>query len=264
MFRVVNVSSWPNAQQPLRISLSTPIDTARAAASRKRLWLEIQAWGRRISSRSAPGISTSPPVQGALQKRREIVPGRAMIGYECSFRSPMWTVAAAVKVNGGTIVMPKAAIPGVGKLIFFKDTRETRRGDPVRCSAQKRRPLAIACRSGVTVRCRNRDWRERLNSATDQSTFPPDSTIPTHPSPRGGFQRAAWLQPPRLRWFHQNLQPRQQKLFTQRESHRRSPAPPARRCAADRERERALGTACEARRRCIRWGNFRRVFPPER
>jgi predicted enzyme related to lactoylglutathione lyase len=31
-------------------------------------------------------------------------------------------IAAAVQANGGTIVMPKVAIPGVGRLIFFKDT----------------------------------------------------------------------------------------------------------------------------------------------
>jgi predicted enzyme related to lactoylglutathione lyase len=46
-----------------------------------------------------------------------------MIGYECSFSvADVDAIAAAVEANGGTIVMPKVAIPGVGRLIFFKDT----------------------------------------------------------------------------------------------------------------------------------------------
>jgi uncharacterized protein len=46
-----------------------------------------------------------------------------MVGYECSFSvADVDAIAAAVEASGGTIVMPKVAIPGVGRLIFFKDT----------------------------------------------------------------------------------------------------------------------------------------------
>ena len=39
-----------------------------------------------------------------------------MIGYECSFSvADVDAIAAAVEANGGTIVMPKVAIPGVGQ-----------------------------------------------------------------------------------------------------------------------------------------------------
>ena len=84
---------------------------------------KFQAWGPPDFFQISTGDKTSPPIQGALQKRREIVPGARMIVYECSFSvADVDTVAAAVEANGGTIVMPKVAIPGVGKLIFFKDT----------------------------------------------------------------------------------------------------------------------------------------------
>jgi uncharacterized protein len=62
------------------------------------------------------------PVLGALQKRRELVEGCPMYGYECTFAvSDVDAVAAAVVASGGRVVMPKATIPGVGELIFFAD-----------------------------------------------------------------------------------------------------------------------------------------------
>ncbi len=63
-----------------------------------------------------------PGVMGALQKRRELVKGERANGFECtvSVESIDRTIAA-VEANGGTVVMNKATIPGVGTLIFFKD-----------------------------------------------------------------------------------------------------------------------------------------------
>lgn len=60
---------------------------------------------------------------GSLQQRRELVPGRRMTGFECTIavEEDVEKVAAAVKANGGRIVMEKATIPGVGDLIFFED-----------------------------------------------------------------------------------------------------------------------------------------------
>ena len=63
------------------------------------------------------------PALGALQGRRDLVPGQPTIGYECtiSVGSIDDTIAAVVK-NGGTIALPKSIISGVGALAFFRDT----------------------------------------------------------------------------------------------------------------------------------------------
>ena len=46
-----------------------------------------------------------------------------MIGFECSIAvTDVDVIALAVEASGGKIVMPKAAIPGVGWLIKFLDT----------------------------------------------------------------------------------------------------------------------------------------------
>jgi len=61
-------------------------------------------------------------VEGALQQRREIVPGKPVLGFECSIGvDDIDATAAAVLNNGGKIVMPKVTIPSVGTLIFFED-----------------------------------------------------------------------------------------------------------------------------------------------
>jgi predicted enzyme related to lactoylglutathione lyase len=71
-------------------------------------------------------IETGPPggagVPGALQRRRELVPGQRTVGFECTIGvDDVDAVAAAVRANGGKIIMEKATIAGVGELIFFQD-----------------------------------------------------------------------------------------------------------------------------------------------
>ena len=60
---------------------------------------------------------------GALQQRRELVGGLRTNGFECTIAvsEDVEKIAAAVKANGGKVVMEKATIPGVGDLIFFQD-----------------------------------------------------------------------------------------------------------------------------------------------
>ena len=66
---------------------------------------------------------SSPAPLGALQQRRELVPGRRATGFECTIAvDDVDRVAAAVVAAGGTIVMPKVTIAGVGDLVFFRDT----------------------------------------------------------------------------------------------------------------------------------------------
>jgi predicted enzyme related to lactoylglutathione lyase len=60
---------------------------------------------------------------GALQGRRELVPGVRMAGYEASFGvENIKATIAAVEASGGKIVMPPYRIEGVGELIYFEDT----------------------------------------------------------------------------------------------------------------------------------------------
>ena len=64
-----------------------------------------------------------PVILGSLQKRRELIPGQKMIGYECSLSvASIDDTIAAIEAQKGKIVMPKAIIAGVGTLIFFEDT----------------------------------------------------------------------------------------------------------------------------------------------
>jgi len=72
-----------------------------------------------VDERSA---KTTVALRGSLQKRREIVPGVAMRGFECTISvDDIETTAAAVQKNGGRIVMQICTLAGVGRLLFFQD-----------------------------------------------------------------------------------------------------------------------------------------------
>ena len=67
------------------------------------------------------GSGAEPGVQGALQQRRELVEG-ARTGVECTFAvEDVDATANAVHAAGGTILMERFTISGVGHLIFFQD-----------------------------------------------------------------------------------------------------------------------------------------------
>jgi predicted enzyme related to lactoylglutathione lyase len=80
----------------------------------------FESWG-------PPGFSKielggSRPVLGALQQRRELVPGTKTVGLECTFAvDDADATARAVVANGGRLLMEKTTITGVGDLIFFED-----------------------------------------------------------------------------------------------------------------------------------------------
>ncbi|HEY4590235.1 MAG TPA: VOC family protein [Thermoanaerobaculia bacterium] len=82
----------------------------------------FEAWGPPgFFQIQAPGGGTPGPL-GALQKRRELIPGQRTVGFECTVAvADVDAVAAAVVANGGTILIPKVLIPTVGHLIFFRD-----------------------------------------------------------------------------------------------------------------------------------------------
>jgi uncharacterized protein len=85
---------------------------------------KFQAWGPpgffMIDTGTAPAVA---PLMGSLQQRREIVPGVAMHGFECTISvADIQATLAAVKGSGGEIVMDLCTIAGVGHLFFFRDT----------------------------------------------------------------------------------------------------------------------------------------------
>ena len=84
---------------------------------------KFEPWGPPGFFLIATGTEKEPGIQGALQGRRELVPGQRMTGYECSIAvDDVDQVAAAVRANGGRVIMERVTIVGVGHLIFFEDT----------------------------------------------------------------------------------------------------------------------------------------------
>src|SRR5262249_21712444 len=84
---------------------------------------KFSPWGPPGFFLIATGDRNDPGVQGALQKRHEVVPGVRMTGYECSIEvEDIDATAAAVVANGGTITLPKCEIPTVGWVIKFRDS----------------------------------------------------------------------------------------------------------------------------------------------
>jgi len=59
---------------------------------------------------------------GALQGRREIVPGAKMFGFECTLGvEDLKATIAAIEAGGGKVLMGPWKLDGVGELIFFED-----------------------------------------------------------------------------------------------------------------------------------------------
>lgn len=80
------------------------------------------AWGPPGFFDIRTGTEAEPGVQGALQQRRELVDRRPMIGAECTFAvDDVDATAQAVRDAGGTILMERFTISGIGHLIFFQD-----------------------------------------------------------------------------------------------------------------------------------------------
>lgn len=65
---------------------------------------------------------TGTPPLGALQRRRELVPGTRTVGFECTVAvSDVDAVAKAAVAAGGRVVMARSTISGVGDLVFVAD-----------------------------------------------------------------------------------------------------------------------------------------------
>ncbi len=80
------------------------------------------AWGPPDFYQIRTGSGPEHGLMGALQKRRALVPGQRTIGFECTIAVPsIDETAKAVAAHGGTTIMQKAVIVGVGTLMFFQD-----------------------------------------------------------------------------------------------------------------------------------------------
>jgi predicted enzyme related to lactoylglutathione lyase len=94
----------------------------------KRFYSRVFGW--RFEPWGPPGFlqiqnaaGRDPGILGAMQQRRELIPGVRTVGFECSVSvKDVDAVAAAVVANGGTILIPRTLIPTVGHLIFFRDS----------------------------------------------------------------------------------------------------------------------------------------------
>src|ERR1700712_572633 len=82
----------------------------------------FESWGPpgffhiRRDDGSAPGSI------GALQQRRELLPGTPQHGFECTVAVPdVQATLTAVQEAGGRVLMEPVIIPGVGELAFFAD-----------------------------------------------------------------------------------------------------------------------------------------------
>jgi uncharacterized protein len=80
---------------------------------------QFEAWGPPEFYRVTTGEGG---VQGALQRRRQLVDGQPMVGLEGTFGvDDVDEVARAVVANGGVVLMDKTRIAGVGDLVWFQD-----------------------------------------------------------------------------------------------------------------------------------------------
>ncbi len=69
------------------------------------------------------GPDETPGINGGLIKRRGEIDGQAVIAYVCTIGvDAVDKTSKAVIENEGEIVVPKMPIPGVGWLIYCKDT----------------------------------------------------------------------------------------------------------------------------------------------
>lgn len=97
------------------------LPTARAFYERVFGWT-FTPWGPPNFFKIQTGSEDEPGIGGALQQRRELIPGRLASGPECTFAvDDIDATARSVIDAGGTILMPKSTISGVGHLLFFQD-----------------------------------------------------------------------------------------------------------------------------------------------
>jgi predicted enzyme related to lactoylglutathione lyase len=114
------MADMPNNIQHFSINAD---DLARARRFYEKVFgWKFQPWGPPDFLLIQTGTKKEPGIQGSLQGRRELVKGQKMTGYECTISvADVDAIAKAVAASGGKVIMPKVAIGGVGRLIYFQD-----------------------------------------------------------------------------------------------------------------------------------------------
>ena len=83
----------------------------------------FEPWGPPSFYLIETGKERKAAISGALQERRELVPGQKMIGFECTIAvANIDQTIRAIEANGGRIAAPKFHIPTVGTVAYFFDT----------------------------------------------------------------------------------------------------------------------------------------------
>jgi len=69
------------------------------------------------------GPDDQPGINGGLVQRRGEIDGQAVIAYVCTVDvADVDSSQATALANGGEVAVPKMAIPGMGWLVYCKDT----------------------------------------------------------------------------------------------------------------------------------------------
>ena len=99
-------------------------DVARARQFYSKVFAwKFEPWGPPDFFLITTGNKNNPGISGALHERREIVPGKAARGFECSISvANIDATVSAIETAGGKIVLPKSRVPGAGTLVMFEDT----------------------------------------------------------------------------------------------------------------------------------------------
>jgi predicted enzyme related to lactoylglutathione lyase len=86
---------------------------------------KFQSWGGSVEYwMIKTGEPEIPGINGGLVKRRGPIDGEAVIAYICTIEvESVDKTTKAVEKNGGRIVVPKMAIPGIGWLVYCKDNQ---------------------------------------------------------------------------------------------------------------------------------------------
>ena len=91
----------------------------------KSLGWEFSQWGDQPYWMIKTGPAETPGIDGGLLPRRGDDPleGQAVNAYVCTVLvSSLDETIAAVTANGGSIAVPRMAVPTIGWLAYFKDT----------------------------------------------------------------------------------------------------------------------------------------------
>lgn len=86
---------------------------------------QFESWGPPDFYLISTGAPIDQHLRGALQQRTEPLTGTGTRGFECSVAvSSVDDVSRSIESHGGTVILPKTQIPGIGWVVKFRDTED--------------------------------------------------------------------------------------------------------------------------------------------